>query len=94
LAKHHFEEHTTRNEETFEQLHVTRSIMHSPLYPKTTLKKKKDDIMIEKEKSFLSIPGRPRKKSQEEPSNKGKDPEIEIIGTRPPQTSKKIDEII
>jgi len=44
LAKHHFEEQTTGNEEKFEQLHVTRSIMHSPLYPKTTLKKKQDDI--------------------------------------------------
>ena len=53
LAKHHFEEQTTGNEEKFEQLHVTRSIMHSPLYPKTRLMKKQDDIMIEKEKSLL-----------------------------------------
>lgn len=53
LAKLHFEEQTTGNEEKFEQLHIIRSIMHSPLYPKTRVKKKQDNIMIEKEKYFF-----------------------------------------
>lgn len=47
--------------------------------------------MIEKEKSFLSIPRRLRRKVQEETSGKGKDSEVKIV--EPPPTSKEVDEI-
>ena len=72
LAQHHLEGQTTM--EKFEQLHVTRSIMNSPVYPRTRSKKKQDSIMIEKERSFLSVPRKPRKKTQEDPSEKRKRP--------------------
>lgn len=85
LTKNHFEYQLTGNEERLEQLHVTKSIMNSPLYPGIRLKKKQDGIMIEKEKSFLTIPRRSRRKSQEDPNNQGKDPEVEIVETKPPQ---------
>ena len=37
LVQNHLEEQTTK--EKFEQMHVTRSIMNSPMYPRTRSKK-------------------------------------------------------
>ena len=65
--------------------------MNSHLNMRTRSKKQQDNIMIEKKKYFLSIPRRPRRKSQEETSGKGKDLEVKIVEL--PPTSKEIDEI-
>lgn len=40
LSKNNFEDLLTGNEERIEKLHVTKSIMNSPLYPRTRLKNK------------------------------------------------------
>ena len=70
LVQHHLEGQIT--EEIFYQMHVTRIIMNSLMYPRTRSKKKQDSVMIEKEISFLFVPRKTRKKTQEEPSEKKK----------------------
>jgi len=94
LAKNNFEEHEIGNEERLEQLHITKRIMNSSSYPRTRSKNKQDSVMVEKEKSFLSIPRKPKRRSQEGPSNQEKNPELEIVEKEHLQTSKQIDEII
>ena len=66
--------------------------MNYPMYPRTRSNKKHDSVMVEKEISFLSVPRKPRRKIQEEPSEKEKDLKIEIV--EPPTTSKQINEIL
>ena len=90
MVQHHIEEKTT--EEKFEQMHVARSIMKSPMYPRTRSKKKHDSGMIEKERSFLFVPRRPRKKMQEEPTEKEKYQQVEIVEL--PTISKEVNKIL
>jgi len=61
LAKNNFEEQEIGSEERLEQLHITKIIMNFPSYPRSISKKKQDRVMMKKEKSFLSIPRKPRR---------------------------------
>ena len=88
LAQHHLEGQTT--EEKFEQLHVTRIIMNSPVYLRTRSNNKQESIMIEKERSLFSIPRKPRRKLHQEPSEN--DAEVEVV--EPPTSSTEVNEIL
>lgn len=55
LVQNHLEKQTI--EEKYKPIQEIRSIMNSPLYPRTRSKKQQNIVMVERGASFISTPG-------------------------------------